>query len=219
MTKVVFDGPNKLIIVDNGITELDAGVDLYSDWKEWMLTSGSDNAKYLPAFRATGGDELPGGQFISGYFFLTNGWRIRPYEGDHGLSVLGNLFVDGGGNPFVPTLGDYTVMVNVQTSSNSLTTIVSSGSNGTGGGLTDEEHNQLMAIPLSTLSLIDTIEGGISLEDYFRIGLAYFAGTSEGGTTTTVKFFSQDGQKTRITATVDPSTGDRSVVVLDTSGS
>lgn len=217
MTQVTFDGPNKLIIVDNGVTELDATVDLYSDWKEWMLTSGSDNAKYLPAFRTTGGDELPGGQFISGYFFLTNGWRIRPYEGDHGLTIVGNLFVDGGGNPFVPTLGDYTVMVNVQTSSNSLTSVVSSGS---GAGLTTEEHDHLLAIPLSNLSLTDTFEGGISLQDYLRTGMAFMAGPRvEGGGTSTVEFYSQDGQHVRITMTVDPDTGDRSAVVLDTSGS
>jgi hypothetical protein len=217
VTNVTFDGPNKLIIVDNGVTDLDAKIDLYSDWKEWVLTSGSDHAKYLPAFRTTGGDELPGSQFISGYFFLTNGWRIRPYEGDHGLTVLGNLFVDGGGNPFVPTLGDYTVMVNVQTSSNSLTSVVSSGSDV--GGLTDEEHDQLMAVPLSTLDLTDTIEGGITFEDWCRIGLAYWAGESAGGGTARVRFWNQDGQVTRIDATVDPDTGDRSAVVLDTSGS
>lgn len=218
MSQVTFDGPNKLIIVDDAVTELDAKVDLYSDWKEWVLTSGSDNAKYLPAFRTTGGDELPGGQFVSGYFFLTNGWRIRPYEGDHGLTVAGNLFVDGGGNPFLPTLGDYTVLVNLQTSSNSLTTIIS-GSNGGGGGLTDAEHDQLMSIPLSTLTLMETIEGGISLQDWFRIGLAFWAGVSDGGGTNRVRFYSQDGQVTRIDATVSPSTGNRSAVVLDTSGS
>jgi hypothetical protein len=218
MSQVTFDGPNKLIIVDNAVTELDAKVDLYSDWKEWVLTSGSDNAKFLPAFRTTGGDVLPGGQYVSGYYFLANGWRIRPYEGDHGLSVVGNLFVDGGGNPFVPTLGDYTVLVNVQTSANSLTTIIS-GSDGGGGGLTDEEHNQLMSIPLSNLALADTIEGGISLQDWFRIGLAFWAGESDGGGTTRVRFYSQDGQVTRIDATVSPSTGNRSAVALDTSGS
>lgn len=219
MASVTFDGPNKLIIVDNGITDLDAKVDLYSDWKEWVITSGSDNGKYLPAFRSTGGDELPGGQFVSGYFFLTNGWRIRPYEGDHQLTVLGNLFVDGGGNPFIPTLGDYTVLVNLQTSSASITSVVTTGSDLEVGGLTDEEHNQLMAIPLSNMDLLDTIEGGISIEDYFRIGLAFFAGKSVGGGTARVRFWNQDGQVTRIDATVDPDTGDRSVVLLDTSGS
>jgi len=218
MSQVTFDGPNKLIIVDNSVTSLDAKVDLYSDWKEWVVTAGSDNAKFLPAFRTTGGDELPGGQYVSGYYFLTNGWRIRPYEGDHGLTVAGNLFVDGGGNPFVPTLGDYTVLVNLQTSANSLTTVIS-GSDGGGGGLTDEEHDQLMSIPLSMLTLSDTIEGGISLQDWFRIGLAFWAGESTGGGTTNVKFYSQDGQVTRIDATVSPSTGNRSAVVLDTSGS
>jgi hypothetical protein len=126
--------------------------------------------------------------------------------------------VDGGGNPVVPTLGDYTVLVNLQTSANSLTSVVSAGSDGE-FGMTEQEHDQLMAIPLSNLDLLDTIEGGISLQDFFRIGLAFWAGKSSGGGTTQVKFYSQDGQVVRMDATVTPSTGDRSSVIVDTSGS
>jgi len=52
--KITFDGGNKLIIVNNGETSLDVGLDLYSAWKEWMLLS--DNSKYPIAFSAIGGD-------------------------------------------------------------------------------------------------------------------------------------------------------------------
>ena len=54
MAKVTFDGPNKLIIVNPGIVELDVQVDIYSDWKEWAATG--DNLKYPPALRTIGGD-------------------------------------------------------------------------------------------------------------------------------------------------------------------
>lgn len=130
---VTFDGPNKLIIVDNLVTSLDAQVDLYSDWKEWVITE--DNAKYLQAFRTVAGDPVSGTQVVSPYFFITNGWLIRPYEGDHVLSIVGNLYGDdqGGGaqDIITPTLGAYTVNVLIERSVNSLTTTVSGGGGST----------------------------------------------------------------------------------------
>ncbi len=56
-----------------------------------------------------GGDKLGGGLAIPPYMFLLNGWRIRPMEANHTLILTGNMFVDGGGVPIVPTLGTYNV--------------------------------------------------------------------------------------------------------------
>jgi hypothetical protein len=196
MAKVTFDGPNKLIIVDNAITSIDVEVDLYSDWKEWMLVS--DNSKYLQAFRAVGGDDLVGGQTVSGYFFLMNGWRVRPYEGDHMLVVDGNLFVDGGGNPFVPTVGNYNVLVNLQTSVNAVTSLVSSGSDGNGG-----------------MELTDVVEGSLTVEEMFRLLIAVNLNKSSGGGTSSIKFRDLADSKDRVVATVDPNTGDRQGVSVD----
>src|SRR4030067_1887662 len=137
MAKVTFDGPNKLIIVDNGITELDVQIDLYSDWKEWM--SLSDNNKFLYAMRSTGGDPTTGIKYVAPYFFLCNGWKIRPYEGDHTLLLTGNLFVDEpemwGGNALVHTVGDFQVLANISTTSDA--TIIER--NGGNGGITEED--------------------------------------------------------------------------------
>lgn len=120
--KVTFDGVNRLIIVNDGVTELDAQIDLYSDWKEWI--SWGDNAKFLPAMRTVGGDPTTGVKFIAPYFFLTNGWKIRPYEGNHTLIINGNLFVDEPGiyghNLTVPTLGPYTVTIVLSTTSDAI---------------------------------------------------------------------------------------------------
>lgn len=135
MAKVTFNGTNKLIIVNNGETILDVGVDIYSDWKEWFLQS--DNAKYLQSLRTIGGDPTVGGQSVAPYYFLMNGWRIRPYEGNHVLTVDGNLFVDGGGNPFVSTVGNYNVLINLTTSIRAVTIVA-------GSGLSEQEHTQLM---------------------------------------------------------------------------
>jgi hypothetical protein len=61
--------------------------------------------------RQVGGDDLGSGLSIPPYIFLLNGWRVRPMESSHNLTINGNLFVDGGGTPVVPTLGTYQVNV------------------------------------------------------------------------------------------------------------
>jgi hypothetical protein len=82
---------------------------IYAAWVDWVALS--DNSKYLPAFRTAGGDDLGGGLSIPPYYFLTNGWRVRPMEANQTLVIDGNLFVDGGGDPIVSTLGVYQVLV------------------------------------------------------------------------------------------------------------
>lgn len=73
-----------------------------------------------------------------------NGWRIRPHEADHLLTVAGNLFVDEGGNPFIPTLSNYNVLVNLQTSVNAVQ--IETGTS----GLTVDESNKLNDIYTKT---------------------------------------------------------------------
>jgi hypothetical protein len=98
----------------------------------------SDNAKYLPAFRSTGGDDLGGGLLIPPYYFLSNDWRVRPMESGHNLTITGNLFVDGGGIPVVNTLGTFQVNVNYTVP------VQAQGISTTGGsGLTLEQETQL----------------------------------------------------------------------------
>lgn len=104
---IVIDPATKRLILDSASVTAQA---VYVAWVDWVATS--DNAKYLPAFSAVGGDALGGGLFIPPYYFLRNGWRVRPMESNHSLTITGNLFVDGGGVPVVSTLGTYQVNVN-----------------------------------------------------------------------------------------------------------
>ncbi|MBT9159078.1 MAG: hypothetical protein DDT26_00327 [Dehalococcoidia bacterium] len=122
---VTFDGPNRLIRVNSGITQLDVRIDLYSNWKEWMVLA--DNAKFLPAFSAIGGDEIAAGRFLGSTYFMENGWRIKLWEGNHALNVNGNIFSRDGSNPFVQPDGNFTVVVNT-TRSNLVDTISTAGS-------------------------------------------------------------------------------------------
>jgi len=103
-----FDGPNSLIILSSTST-LDLR-DMWSRYTEWLAIS--DNSKYLPALTTVGGDDIDAdaGTRIPIYLFLQNGWRVRPMESNHTLSVVnGILLVSGGGDPFIDTLGSYRV--------------------------------------------------------------------------------------------------------------
>lgn len=104
---VTFDGPNRLILVNEGITTLDVQEDVYSNWKEWL--THRDNAKYLPAFATLGGDNITESTFIGDTYFLENGWRVQPWvpgpNGSSGyiLDVVGNLYTrEPGQNPVNP---------------------------------------------------------------------------------------------------------------------
>jgi len=103
---VTFDGPNKLIWVNEGVITLDVKTDIYSAWIEWIVVLGlvehKDNPGYLEAVTAIGGEPTPTGQ-IGSSFFLQNGWKIKPYHGTYRLTVNGNIFASDGSNPYVAT--------------------------------------------------------------------------------------------------------------------
>lgn len=98
--KVTFDGINRLIIINEGVTELDVQQDIYSAWKEWVLLE--TNAKYLSAFQTIGGEPTVAGQRLDVTYFLINGWRIKPYSGSYSLNIIGNIFTSTGDDIKIP---------------------------------------------------------------------------------------------------------------------
>lgn len=89
----VFDGTALTITLDapvGGFLVVDVSR-LYSEWKEWVLLTGH---QFAPAFDVTGGDPIPGSQFISGSFFCRNdlGWRIQSTDENQEVSFIGNLY-------------------------------------------------------------------------------------------------------------------------------
>lgn len=107
--KVTFDGEEKLIIINDDITEIDIKNDLYSSWKEWMVLR--DYTKFPQAMRSVGGDPTVGVDALGATFFLMNGWKIRTWEGDHELNMIGNLYSDDGSNPMVGTLFPHNILI------------------------------------------------------------------------------------------------------------
>jgi len=109
-----FDGPNKRIILSTGTTSISIR-DMWSRAVDWWTTS--DNSKFIFPFTQVGGNDIDTstGTKIPIYLFLMDGWKIRPQEASHTLNVGdGILLVDGGGDPFVNTLGSYVVRINYQ---------------------------------------------------------------------------------------------------------
>jgi hypothetical protein len=111
---LIFDGATKIITLTPGTTTVSVRR-LWSDWVDWFLTG--DNSKYLPAFKSVGGDDIDPtqGTKIPIYSFLVNGWKLKPQEANHTLTINdGILLVNGGGDPFLNTTGAYTVRINYQ---------------------------------------------------------------------------------------------------------
>ena len=130
------NGVDKIITLTTGTTSISVK-DLWSRWVDWFLTS--DNSKFLPALKNTGGDDidLVEGTTVPIYTFLINGWRIKPQSANHTLSVTdGILVVAGGGDPFLDVDG-YTVRIKYQQPVQAITV-------STGSGLSEEEHNNVV---------------------------------------------------------------------------
>lgn len=136
-----FDGTLRLITLESSVTSVDVQVDLYSDWKEWLLQG---NGQYPPAFSTLGGEPLSDVENIDGYYFLRNdlGWRIKPPEEDIEITIIGNLYGTDPDLPiFVTTYGTYDTVISLQVSSSAKVVTVE-----TGTGLSDEQDARLTLI-------------------------------------------------------------------------
>jgi hypothetical protein len=156
--KVTFDPVNLIVQIDEAptlvgsdwIVDIDVEADLYSDGKEdWLIETDLHKLKFFMG--STGGDSKPGGQ-VGKTFFLEGGWQVRPYEDDHWLRVVGNLFTRDGSNPFVSTVGNYNVVITQSVSD--LVGIIEVGTS----GLTAEESAKLTNIDSRTAYQIRIID-------------------------------------------------------------
>lgn len=139
-----FDGSAKIITLTPGTTSVSVR-DLWSRWIDWQ--AASDNSKYLDAMDTLGGDDIDpsAGTFVPVYAFLTNGWRIKPQEANHTLSITdGILLVEGGGDPFVATSGAFVVRINYQQPVQAISFATGAGGGG-GGASADEVWDEAIA--------------------------------------------------------------------------
>lgn len=120
-----FIGETKTIVLDAGVTSFST-TDMYSRWKDWVKLS--DNSKFLQAMRPVGGEPIGSGQSISPYIIMLNGWKVKPQEANHVLTVLGNIITDDESSPFTATDGNFNVSIRNIVTSNSLTVSTSGNS-------------------------------------------------------------------------------------------
>lgn len=190
-----FDGPSKTISLTSGTVILDVR-DLWSRWVEWFLTG--DNSKFIRAFDFVGGETIDqtAGTFIPIYAFIKNGWKIKPQEANHTLNVVNGILIqEGGGDPFLNTLGNYIVRINYSQPVQAITVAV--------------------AGDVSTSIMSEAIETGFSFKDAMRLMLSAMAGKVSGGGTNTIRIRDIGDSKNRITATVD-NNGNRTNVTYNT---
>lgn len=117
--KVTFDGPNKLILINEGETNVNVLNDIYSAWKEWIQHDETQffNARFEQAMTVVGGEPTVSPESLDATFFLINGWRLKPYSGNYRLLIDGNLFTDTGDPIDIPADGDNNnININTNTS-------------------------------------------------------------------------------------------------------
>ena len=109
MANISFDGDNRLILVDIGIKYLHVEIDVYQEYKNWLLLP---NLNFEPAIIKIGGDSITSDICLQNAYILTNGWKIKPYNGNHILDIEGNLFTDTGLEYVLPI--GYDIEVNIR---------------------------------------------------------------------------------------------------------
>lgn len=129
---ITFNTEDKVILLDTLST---SASEIWTAWVDWVVIA--DNLKYLPAFSQIGG-VAP----IALYLILENGWRVRPREADGITTIRGNLLTAEGVSPITNTIGNWQILVNMETPVSAQAIEVVSGS-----GLSQEEHDKLFSIP------------------------------------------------------------------------
>jgi hypothetical protein len=189
---ITFNASTKIIQLDSASV---SAATIWSRWVDWFCTS--DNSKYLPAMEVIGGNQVDGSIYIPSYFYLLDGWRIRPMESNHNLEITGNIIVQGGGDPIVNTVGTY--QVNVRFTVPVAAQLV--------GNIPTASQN-------AAAVLAATVENSLTFEEMFRIQHSALTGKVTGAGTTTERFRDIADTKDRIIYTVDAN-GNRTAVVQD----
>ena len=128
---ITIDPANKIIQLDSFAVSVNQ---IWTAFVDWSVLS--DNLKYGVGLTQLGGDPP-----VALYIFLELGWRVRPLESNGTTTITGNLLVREGGSPIAPTLGNFQILVNLETPVQAVAIAVSTGS-----VLTVDQDNKLNQI-------------------------------------------------------------------------
>ena len=160
MSKVTFHGNQRLIFINNTVSEINVRVDLYSEWKKWIITG--NNTKYSPAFRYAGGDLILDNTLSPETYVLLNGWKISL---SHDCVVDGIIITESGVTPFVSNTASIAVVTN-RTNNSSQNNGGSSGPYPTTAQIATAVRNELsteLARIDQPISTIQNTSGGSAL--------------------------------------------------------
>jgi len=120
----------------SGVSSIDVVTDIYTGLKDdWRTTAALQRLRF--PLRSFGDPKTPT-RTIGPYVFLDNGsgWRIRPYDVDHELTVVGNVVAEDVTLPVWLARAGRSILVLEEQSSQALTAAV-------GSGLTSAQSTQL----------------------------------------------------------------------------
>lgn len=127
---IQFDPINKIIQLD---TFTVSERELWTAFVNWAVEG--DNLKY-----GVGMEQLGGVVPIALYIYLALGWRVRPVEASGTTIITGNLLTTENDEPVTGTLGNFQVLVNLETP-------VQAAAIATSSAITDIQAGQLALIP------------------------------------------------------------------------
>jgi len=149
------DFANSLIIMDDVLPF--TVPEVYSYWKDTLLLT--NNAQYDFAYTIVGGNQTGASTYIPFYTFLDNGWKVRPNESDYTLNVTGGILVTtDNSDPFVDTVGAYTVRIRYEQPVQAIAITT-----GGGGGATAADVWSYTTRTLSTAG-VTAIQSGLATE-------------------------------------------------------
>lgn len=160
-TKITFEPVNREFVVTvapvNGVVEINAQVDLYSDAKEDWLTDPTLNEMRFP-ITPIGGNPF-GSLTIGESYLITDGWKFAPYEADHTMRIVGNVGTEAGWELVQDTVGAYRVRVE-----NEVSAIVELRETGV-SGLTSQESQALIDIDTNVDTLTTDVATLLAAQD------------------------------------------------------
>lgn len=99
--KITFDPIKRIMSVNEGVTEIDVKIDVYSAWKRWALIA--NNSKFR-VIRSIGGDPTIGAFKAGDIYFLVNNWILQIDLTK--TSMTGSLFSDDFTTPLIDFSGN-----------------------------------------------------------------------------------------------------------------
>jgi len=105
----------------DGLVSVDVAAQIYSQLKlDWLSSSSLQKLKF--PLRPVGGDPISATELIGKYVFLANddGWRLQPYDANHQLSLVGNIFPEDPTKALWLSRTGRTITIQVERSAQSL---------------------------------------------------------------------------------------------------